>query len=123
MDRRGFLRGLLGASVIVAAPAVVKASSLMPIFVPKKRLFTFSDSMTIKRGMGRYYSEAIDDGALLLPEHYSVAYNLQAAREDEFGEAFFPTIVVMPDEVGYHNSIKRLRASGDTSFDKFAIRV
>jgi hypothetical protein len=29
-----------------------------------------------------------------------VAYNLQAARQDEFGETFFPTITVAPDEVG-----------------------
>ncbi|EKD22638.1 MAG: hypothetical protein ACD_84C00028G0001, partial [uncultured bacterium] len=32
---------------------------------------------------------------------YSVAYNMQAARQDEFGEAFFPTTVVTPDQVGF----------------------
>lgn len=32
MNRRGFLQGMLAAG---AAPAIVKASSLMPIFVPK----------------------------------------------------------------------------------------
>ncbi len=37
---------------------------------------------------------------------YSVAYNLQAARQDEFGEAFFPTVVVTPDQVGYTVSIR-----------------
>jgi hypothetical protein len=37
---------------------------------------------------------------------YSVAYNLQAARQDEFGEAFYPTVVVTPDQVGYTVSIR-----------------
>ncbi|BAW19068.1 putative major head protein [Ralstonia phage RP31] len=33
---------------------------------------------------------------------YTVAYNLQAARQDAFGEAFYPTVVVAPDQQGYH---------------------
>jgi hypothetical protein len=37
---------------------------------------------------------------------YSVAYNMQAARQDEFGETFFPTVVVTPDQVGYTVSIR-----------------
>lgn len=37
---------------------------------------------------------------------YSVAYNMQAARQDEFGEAFFPTVVVSPDNVGFMVSIR-----------------
>lgn len=32
---------------------------------------------------------------------YSIAYNMQAARQDEFGETFFPTIVITPDNVGF----------------------
>lgn len=37
---------------------------------------------------------------------YSVAYNMQAARQDEFGEAFYPTVVVTPDQVGFTVSIR-----------------
>ena len=32
--------------------------------------------------------------------YFSVAYNLLAARQDEFGEAFFPTIVIDPTQSG-----------------------
>jgi hypothetical protein len=32
---------------------------------------------------------------------FSIAYNMQAARQDEFGETFFPTLVVTPDNVGF----------------------
>lgn len=32
---------------------------------------------------------------------YSIAYNMQASRQDEFGETLFPTVVVSPDNVGF----------------------
>jgi len=32
---------------------------------------------------------------------YSIAYNMQSSRQDEFGETFFPTIVITPDNVGF----------------------
>jgi hypothetical protein len=37
---------------------------------------------------------------------YSVAYNMQASRQNDFGEAFFPTVVVTPDQVGFSVSIR-----------------
>lgn len=40
---------------------------------------------------------------------YSVAYNMQAARQDEFGEAFYPTVIVTPDQVGFTISIRLVR--------------
>lgn len=44
---------------------------------------------------------------------YSVAYNMQAARQDEFGEAFFPTVVVTPDQVGFTVSIRLIQVYND----------
>jgi hypothetical protein len=38
MERRSFLKGMFGAGLVVAAPAIVRASSLMPLFVPKQGL-------------------------------------------------------------------------------------
>lgn len=37
---------------------------------------------------------------------YGMMYNLQAARQDEFGEAFFPTVTITPDNLGFMTSIK-----------------
>jgi hypothetical protein len=37
---------------------------------------------------------------------YSVAYNMQASRQDELGETFYPTVVVPPNEVGFMISIR-----------------
>jgi hypothetical protein len=50
--------------------------------------------------------EAYDERETKSATVYSVAYNLQAARQDEFGEAFFPTVVVTPDQYGYTVSIR-----------------
>ena len=32
---------------------------------------------------------------------FSIAYNMQAARQDDFCETFFPTLVITPDQVGF----------------------
>lgn len=56
---------------------------------------------------------------------YSVAYNMQAARQDEFGEAFFPTVVVTPDQVGFTVSIRLIQVYNEVrrqitgALDKF----
>lgn len=39
---------------------------------------------------------------------YSVAYNLHAAKQDPFGEAFYPTVVITPNNVGFMMSIRLL---------------
>jgi hypothetical protein len=52
-------------------------------------------------GYSRAYSaEAYDNSNNRNANVYSIAYNMQASRQDEFGETFFPTITVAPDEVG-----------------------
>ena len=49
---------------------------------------------------GELSTEAFDDQAINNALYYSVAYNFAAARQDAFGEAFFPTIVVDPTQSG-----------------------
>lgn len=44
---------------------------------------------------------------------YSVAYNFQAARQDELGELFFPTVVVTPEQVGYSVTIDLVEVQND----------
>lgn len=41
--------------------------------------------------------EAFDETKLNEMMPYSIAFNIQAARQDEFSEAFYPTVVVSPD--------------------------
>lgn len=44
---------------------------------------------------------------------YSVAYNMQAARQDEFGETFYPTVVVTHDQVGFAISIRLIQVMNE----------
>ena len=45
--------------------------------------------------------EAYDERENKEASIYSVTYNMQAPRQDDFGEAFFPTVACSPDEVGF----------------------
>ena len=58
----------------------------------------FGGDTTEKRVYG---AEAYDDRENRNAAEYSIVYNMQASRQDEFGETFFPTIVVSPDNVGF----------------------
>lgn len=51
-------------------------------------------------------TEAYDERENKNAQLYSIIYNLLASRQDEFGEMFFPTIVVNPNEVGITLSVK-----------------
>jgi hypothetical protein len=51
-------------------------------------------------------TEAYDERDNRNAQLYSIIYNLLASRQDDFGETFFPTIVVNPNEVGVTLSVK-----------------
>lgn len=80
-------------------------------------------AMAASNGIGRIAPglESYDEKENKAAAVYTVAYNLQAARQDPFGEAFYPTVVVAPDQQGYHihinlvnliNGVRR-KASGE----------
>jgi len=72
-----------------------------------------SGAMTNRKIEGKLALEAYDEKENKNAVTYSVAYNLQAARQDEFGEAFFPTVVVTPDQVGFTVSIRLIQVYDD----------
>lgn len=86
ITRRGFLAGMLALGT---APAVVKADSLMKIVVPKREIILLS-SLDILNALNSNF-----DG-----DTHSVLHRIRSSRQDEFGEAFFPTIILSPDELG-----------------------
>lgn len=51
-------------------------------------------------------TEAYDERDNKNAQLYSIIYNLLSSRQDGFGELFFPTIVVNPNEVGITLSVK-----------------
>lgn len=60
--------------------------------------YSASDALTDRTFSLEAYDERENKNAVV----YSIAYNMQSARQDEFGETFFPTLVVTPDNVGFH---------------------
>ena len=71
--------------------------------------------------------EAYDERENRNATMYSIAYNMQAARQDEFGETHFPTITVTPDNVGFavtvrlmmvYNELQRNISGALDNFDK-----
>jgi hypothetical protein len=59
--------------------------------------FGIEDALSDRSFSLEAYDERENRNAVI----YSIAYNMQSARQDEFGETFFPTIVVTPDNVGF----------------------
>lgn len=57
--------------------------------------------------------EAYDERDNRNSQVYSIVYNLLASRQDDFGESFFPTVVVNPNEVGITLSVKIFYAFND----------
>lgn len=68
-----------------------------------------SDSFSKRSLAMEAYDEKDNRNAVV----YSIAYNMQAARQDEFGEAFFPTVVVSPDNIGFAVSVRLFQVFND----------
>lgn len=57
--------------------------------------------------------EAYDERENRNAQLFAIVYNLLASRQDDFGETFFPTIVINPNEIGATVSIKLFYAYND----------
>ena len=51
--------------------------------------------------------EAFDDRELLANLPFSTVFNVQAARQNEFGEAFYQTVTVTPDQASIDITVRR----------------
>lgn len=80
----------------------VNADSDVPVVNAGEFVHDVVDNMQLAREeyVGMLSREAFDGIKPHNPLYFSVAYNLLAARQDEFGEAFFPTIVIDPTQSG-----------------------
>ena len=76
---------------------------------------TFVGMEGLDDGMGERIPafEAYDERDNRNAVAYSIAYNLVAGRQNEFGEAFFPTVTVTNDNVGVQVSIRLIQVYND----------
>lgn len=83
---------------------------------PVERQSTGNDVYIPARGSVprlREAMEAYDEKENRNAAVYSVAYNMMASRQSEFGEALFPTVVVDPSQVGYTVSIQLVQVNNE----------
>lgn len=93
----GAIGGLLAAD-----PRHLLSRKTLPAMVATENSVVVQN-MTSADGMNEraFGLEAYDERENKNASIYSIAYNMQSARQDEFGETFFPTLVLTPDQVGF----------------------
>lgn len=104
----GLVAGMIAADVpTFLGRSLDKRPSLEGLdeFIP-----AFGADILEKRTYGlEAYSEAENKETTV----YSIAYNMQAATQDEFGEALFPTCIVTPDQYGLTISMRLIMVMDD----------
>lgn len=78
-----------------------------------KMMSVFAPDGVSKRLALEAYDEKENKNAMV----YSVAYNMQAAKQDGFAEMFFPTVIVTPDQVGFTMSIRLIQVYNEVRRD------
>lgn len=81
------------------APASSEKHSVVPALESTDRLSVATEA----------YDERDNRNAAI----YTVAYNMMAARQDEFGETLYPTVVVTPDNFGYRVAVELVTVVDD----------
>lgn len=119
-DMNGLLAGLeqldLTAAQKNAALAAAAISGDIGTFLRKSNGEGGAGAAAAQGNIGRISAalESFDEKENKAAAVYTVAYNLAAARQDDFGEAFFPTVVVSPDQQGYHVHINLVNLINST---------
>lgn len=111
------LEGLdLTAAQKNAAMAAAAITGDIRSFLQKSDASTAPGAVAAAGSIGRIAPalESFDEKENRAAAVYTVAYNLAAARQDDFGEAFFPTVVVSPDQQGYHVHINLVNLINST---------
>lgn len=81
--------------------AVAKTDGVVTFGIP------MSGNMDYRSHSAHLSTEAFDDRELEKHLPFSVVFNVQAARQSEFGELFYRTVVVTPDQNGVELSVRR----------------
>lgn len=115
LDKRGYklqvsnaaLESAEYAALISADP--MRAANMRPAKPSLENMILVDAPQSQPRMSLEAYSEQDNKHAAV----HTIAYNLNAARQNEFGEAFFPTITVAPDEFGLAVSIRLVQVMNE----------
>lgn len=98
------------AGILATSPREVLSSKLRGVSTEAVNVMAGVQDGHMERP---FTMEAYDERENRNAQTYSIVYNLLASRQDEFGETFFPTIVINPTEVGALISIKLFMVYND----------
>jgi hypothetical protein len=93
------IAGIFGSNPKAALSSKLKAVSSDSVVVAPGIIDGFAERPSMAL-------EAYDERENRNSQLFSIVYNLLASRQDDFGETFFPTIVINPSEVGITISLK-----------------
>lgn len=96
----------IAASIITASPITALTAKAQNVTATESMDVIGYTGQDATDGRIRVAMEAYDERENRNVVAYSTAYNWQAARQDEFGETLFPTVVVTPDQPGIMTSIR-----------------
>lgn len=106
------------AAAVIGADPVQAMSAPAPVASPGGENVTVFDATGVADAIvTRPGVESYDEKANRDTIAFSVTYNMQAARQDDFGEAFFPTVVVTPDQFGYSVVARLINLMDDVKRD------
>lgn len=101
----GLVAGVMSGNVT----AWMHHNKPLPVSTETNRIITNMNGVDRLSQAMEAYDEKENKNAAV----YSVAYNMQAARQDEFGEALYPTVTVTPDQVGYTVSVHLVQVGAE----------
>jgi len=99
--------GIMGGDIGAAVKAPIKSN----VIAQEGISVVEADSVGLDNR--RAALEAYDEQSTSTTVAFSIAYNLAAARQDEFGEALFPTVVIPPDQAGMMMTIDLVMLQND----------
>lgn len=97
------IKSFMSTKVEVAAPANMDS---LTTFVGMEGI---SDGFSTRAGMGSMSLEAYDEKEIRETVLNTVFYNMQVGRQNEFGEAFFPTVVIDNNNVGVEVKVRLIQ--------------
>lgn len=105
-----------GSQIDAGVVAGIIAADPKAFFSAKQSMLTGSDRTHVVTGLA---AEGFDERPLAMEAYddrdnknaamFSIAYNMQSSRQDEFGETLFPTIVLSPDQVGLTVTVRLMQ--------------
>lgn len=97
--------GIVAGTIVGDIPSFLR-HKIDPITVSTEAMHVNTPISIEDGSFVRPAMEAYDERENRNAAAYTIAYNMQAARQDEFNETFWPTIVVSPDNVGFSITVR-----------------